>query len=140
MSLLCHLAWRPQRTFEWVASDKGDVDDGDGNNDTTSHQHLRKMTGSNAHGLLDDEGDDDANAARVDPMFHLRVEFFGAFSPITAAMSLPDFKDASLLTGPFRAYFVNGELERVRNVLHNLHFIIFSSQNERRACYVQQLP
>jgi hypothetical protein len=38
-------------------------------------------------------------------------------------MSLPDFDNgASLLTGPLRAYFVNGELERVRNMLRNLGF------------------
>jgi hypothetical protein len=112
--------WRPQRTFAWVASGKGDVDDGDGKIDAT-HQHLRGMTGSNADSLLDDEGDDNANA-RVDPLLHLRVDFFGAFSSIIATMSLPDLKDASLLTGPFRAYFVNDELERVRKLLRNLGF------------------
>ena len=75
-------------------------------NDTMHHchhrHHLRRdhhgMTGSNADGLLDVERDDNAGA-RVDPLLHLRVDFFGAFSPMTAAMSLPDFDDgASLLT------------------------------------------
>jgi hypothetical protein len=112
--------WRPQRTFAWVAIGKGDVYDGDGKNDTATLQHLLGMTGSNVHGLLDDKGDDNASADRVDPLLHLRVDFFGAFLPITASMGLPDFKAASLLTGPFRAYFVNDKLERVRNALRNM--------------------